>query len=516
MKRPKSFDVVVLGSGFAGSLIGSILTRHGLRVAIVDRGVHPRFAIGESSTPAADFLLEELCHQHGLKEVLPLSRYGSWKQAYPEVRRGCKRGFSYVWHGKGDEYRSTSDHCCELMVAASAQSSTADTQWYRPDVDQFLFNLAANEVEAIYQQTQLVSIRSQSIKPRWVLGLQSGTRVHTIHTQFVVDASGPGSFWIRSLQLDDLTSRIKTKTRAIYTHVNASCSTQDWLQSQGANCREFPYPFDLAAVHHLFTDGWMWQIGFDDNLTSLGFVVDMNRGQANVTDASDQTTWRELLLSRPALTQLYADCELAEMPGRPLLTGRLQRLLSQAAGVGWAALPFTVGFVDPLHSTGIAHTLSAVKRICDGLLLDDESSIRMAMAHYSQQLVREFLHIDQLIHGCYRSMIDFRLFTTWTMLYFAAATNFERRCRLGHYGGFLLADDDQFCGIVATCAGELEKILSSHEENAATDSDGHSSSLKQQKVEALIADCRELIQPYNHVGLFSPQQPNMYWYTAAK
>ena len=53
-------DVAIVGSGFAGSLTASCLARRGWRVALVERGRHPRFAIGESSTPLANLLLEEL------------------------------------------------------------------------------------------------------------------------------------------------------------------------------------------------------------------------------------------------------------------------------------------------------------------------------------------------------------------------------------------------------------------------------------------------------------------------
>jgi FADH2 O2-dependent halogenase len=52
------FDVLILGSSFSGSLLAWLLARRGLRVALIDRDRHPRFAIGESSTPVADLLLE--------------------------------------------------------------------------------------------------------------------------------------------------------------------------------------------------------------------------------------------------------------------------------------------------------------------------------------------------------------------------------------------------------------------------------------------------------------------------
>ncbi len=54
------FDIAVVGAGFAGSLLAMIAQRLGLRVILLERGHHPRFAIGESSTPLSNLLLEEL------------------------------------------------------------------------------------------------------------------------------------------------------------------------------------------------------------------------------------------------------------------------------------------------------------------------------------------------------------------------------------------------------------------------------------------------------------------------
>ena len=44
-------DVAVIGSGFGGSLTALALRARGQRVVLIERGRHPRFAIGESSTP---------------------------------------------------------------------------------------------------------------------------------------------------------------------------------------------------------------------------------------------------------------------------------------------------------------------------------------------------------------------------------------------------------------------------------------------------------------------------------
>ena len=53
-------EVAIVGSGFAGSLLARILAVLGYDVVLLERGRHPRFAIGESSTPLANLSLERI------------------------------------------------------------------------------------------------------------------------------------------------------------------------------------------------------------------------------------------------------------------------------------------------------------------------------------------------------------------------------------------------------------------------------------------------------------------------
>src|SRR5258706_13581068 len=93
-RMKNTFDIAILGSGFAGSMMSMIAARLGQSVLLIERGRHPRFAIGESSTPMANLLLEELETRYDLPRHLPLTQWGSWQEAYPHVGSGLKRGFS--------------------------------------------------------------------------------------------------------------------------------------------------------------------------------------------------------------------------------------------------------------------------------------------------------------------------------------------------------------------------------------------------------------------------------------
>ena len=128
----------IVGSGFAGSLTALALRRRGRRVALIERGRHPRFAIGESSTPLANLLLEELADRYDLPRIRPFSKWGTWQRDAADVACGLKRGFTFFFHRPGEPFADDAEHERQLLVAASPHDEIADTHWYRPDFDHAL------------------------------------------------------------------------------------------------------------------------------------------------------------------------------------------------------------------------------------------------------------------------------------------------------------------------------------------------------------------------------------------
>ena len=98
-------DLAIVGSGFGGSILAMIARRLGFRVMLLERGRHPRFAIGESASPLAGVLIEQLADRYDLPRLRPLSAFGTWQRTYPDVVCGLKRGFTYFKHETGQRYR---------------------------------------------------------------------------------------------------------------------------------------------------------------------------------------------------------------------------------------------------------------------------------------------------------------------------------------------------------------------------------------------------------------------------
>src|SRR5712675_117894 len=164
------FQVVVVGSGFAGSLMAMIAHRLGLATALVERGRHPRFVIGESSTPLANLLLEELADTYDLPQLRVFSKWGTWQRSRPDVGGGLKRGFTFFFHRPGEAFADDESHARQLMVAASPNDEIGDTHWYRPDFDLNLVR-EAEAAGAIYLDETSIDHVDLSTRPSL-----SGTR----------------------------------------------------------------------------------------------------------------------------------------------------------------------------------------------------------------------------------------------------------------------------------------------------------------------------------------------------
>ena len=77
----KRYHVAVIGSGLGGSACALVLAKLGYDVLLLERGSHPRFAIGESATPVMSKKIRFLGKKYGIPEFDELSTYDKIKQA---------------------------------------------------------------------------------------------------------------------------------------------------------------------------------------------------------------------------------------------------------------------------------------------------------------------------------------------------------------------------------------------------------------------------------------------------
>jgi len=432
------FDIAVIGSGFAGSLMAMIARRLGRSVVLIERGRHPRFAIGESSTPLANLLLEELARDYDLPALAPLSKWGTWQRTHPEIACGLKRGFTFFHHRFGEPWQAAADRHNELLVAASPHDGIADTHWFRADFDQFFARQAQKLGVELLEECALESADfSQSPA---VLAGQRGGKPLALRARFVVDASGPRGFLHRALGLKETPFDAMPPTEALYTHFT---DVKRW-DTLHPSSESPPYPVDDAAMHHVFDGGWIWVLRFNNGITSAG-VAATAKLAGELRFAEGAAAWDRLLARLPSVRGQFAEAG----PTQPFVHApRLSFRSAEAAGDGWALLPSAAGFVDPLLSTGFPLALLGVARLARVLRKEWKSpTLKAALADYSAQTLRELDATAALVGALYAQMSDFEVFRALTLLYFAAASFSETARRLEKpelASAFLLLDREDF------------------------------------------------------------------------
>lgn len=496
-------DVAVLGSGFAGSLAAWILAKQGRRVTLIEHGKHPRFAIGESSTPLADFKLHQIAQRHQLPELEPFCQYGSWKAAYPEITCGVKRGFAYFYHQPDTAFHAGHDSENQLLVTANSSQFTSDTHWLRSDVDGFFVQKAIDAGALYFDQSTIVE---QSSQGHHRLVIERGGKRHTIDAKFLLVATGNPQLWNGAMAIPSTGIMPRTHTRSIFAHFADVARFADVMASEGQSTSVHPFDCDQSALHHVFDGGWMWQLRFDDETTSVGFTWDAHRHPAD-TQATSKEVFTQWLDRFPSIKRQFTRAVIVRPDSQLRHVARLQHELRQAAGDNWALLPAAVGYSDPLFSTGIAHSLFAVDQLIHVLKdLDHPERLREGLHDYGRRMTAEIDLVDRIVSMAYRASSRFAQYVACTMTYFAAATTCEQALKDDPEGSkmpaFLLADRTDFLESLAA----IEHSLC----DASRNSVGEDADLRFEAV------AREALAPFNHVGLFEPETPRMYRYTAAK
>lgn len=435
----KHFQIVVVGSGFAGSLTAMIAHRLGLSVAMIERGRHPRFAIGESSTPLANLLLEEIADTYDLPFVRPLSKWGTWQKQVPQLACGLKRGFTFYHHAFGEIFTPDAKRQRQLLVGASPNETVADTHWYRPDFDHYLVQQAEKLGVTYWDETVLDGVCEESDLMR-LTGTRDGKPIE-ITADFVIDATGPRGFLHRTLKLPEKTLAGYPATQALFSHFQNVGTLPDNFSTTGQTP---PYPPEQSAVHHVFPGGWIWVLKFNNGITSAG-VAATDAAAYEMNFSEGETAWWRLLERLPSLIEIFRSAK----PVVPFV--HLPRLTFQSGtvtGSRWALLPSSAGFVDPLLSTGFPLTLLGITRI--GELLKSSwqrPAFQTGLTEYAERTTQELETASRLVGALYATMNRFELFKELSLLYFAAASYSETVRRLGKpelAKGFLLCGHPEF------------------------------------------------------------------------
>lgn len=459
------FDWIVLGSGFAGALMARIGATMGYRVALLEKQRHPRFAIGESSSPLANVLLESLSEEFELDDLKSFSSWTRWRESNPQIPCGLKRGFSFFKHVPNQSWEFSAKN--EWLISASPHDGLADTHWFREALDENWTHKAQLAGVTYLDQFNITSIHDLDERYWKICGARN-EETQNLEARWLIDATGPRGILSKIFSLNETALPAYPKTAGIFNHFK-NVKLWENCHPHFKNHTATPFPVDDAAAHHVFPGGWMWILRFNNGVISSGISLNEEGRRVHRADKlSPEELWSNVLNAYPSLKEMFEDAEpLQPWRRHDPLPYCTKTIAGSSGSKMWTLLPSAASFVDPLLSTGFPLTLLGIERLAKIAKMakapKDSSSdwvteIQKHLLEYQSQTLNESESAAALVGAMLSNLDNFEIFKNLSRFYFVAASYMETMRRLKRpelASGFLLCNDQKY---VSNMMGFIESL----------------------------------------------------------
>jgi FADH2 O2-dependent halogenase len=405
----EKYDVAVLGSGIGGAVLSAILGRQGFRVLLLEKGTHPRFAVGEAMQPQSSMLMWILGERFDVPEIANIS---STDRILQNVTKNCgvKKTFGFLYHEEGKRQDQAQAH----LLIPPATPLVSESHLFRQDIDHYLVK-AAIKYGADYRDrtdVQDIAFNDDGV----VLRTDTGEE---FHARYLVDGTGHKSMVANKFGLREGAPELRTQSRTIFTHMTGFKRYDDTLtpeENPGLSRGYYE-----GTLHHMIDGGWFWIIRFDNvpgsesNLTSVGLTLDM-RKYPQRNDITPEEEFNEIVARYPSIaTHLEGGVAVRPWVG----TGRLQFSATDSAGPRCFLMSHAHGFIDALYSRGMINTFEQIHalapRLIQALRDDDFSPERF---DYPRRLQSAMLKDnDRMVFNSFRSFAAFDTWNAWLRLW---------------------------------------------------------------------------------------------------
>ncbi|MEM8643107.1 MAG: tryptophan 7-halogenase [Cyanobacteria bacterium P01_G01_bin.54] len=413
-EKNKSFDVVIIGSGLAGSLLAIVLARHNVRVALIDKNAHPRFAIGEAMTPDTDLMMTILSHQYSVPEINHISSFENICKYISPSSCGLKRSFNFMYHRSGE--KQNLEETNKLGVEPSSHL-------FRQEIDFYMAKIAAKYGVELLENTTIsdLDINSEGVR----VEIQGG---ETLKASYIVDASGYNSVLSQKFNSRENPTRFKTQSRSLFTHMTGVKHYDDCISETNQD-GIFWYQ---GTLHHIFDGGWMWVIPFNNHeksenpMCSVGINFDIRKFPK--TEVSADREFKDFLAQFPDIAAQFKDASPAR---KWISTGRLQYSSHSCTGERYYLLPHATGFIDALYSFGLVNSCTIIIPLA-ARLMEALSTGNYAVEPFREleQLQQKLLdYNDELVNCSYISFENYNLWDAWRRIWHLGS--FMRQTKAG-------------------------------------------------------------------------------------
>lgn len=303
-------DVVVVGGGPAGSSTATFLAKAGWKVTLLEREKFPRDHVGESLLPGSLPVLEQL-------GVLPEVEAAGFLK---------KWGATMVWGADKEPW--------SWRFKETNQQYPHAYQVWRPQFDQILLENSRKHGVSVIEGVHVNRVVFKNDRAVGVRYKDAAGAEGRLDARYVVDASGQSGLIGRSLRLRK--PEPDFRNLAIYGYFTSMA--------------RLPDPDENNIFIEAFEQGWAWNIPLHNDRTSVGVVMDSQKGQEMLQGAEPERVFLDLLSKTERTAEMLKGATLI---ASPTITKDWSYHSTNVAGPGYVMVGDAACFIDPLFSSGV-------------------------------------------------------------------------------------------------------------------------------------------------------------------
>jgi flavin-dependent dehydrogenase len=314
-ERDYDADVIIIGGGPAGSSLGTLLAKDGLKTIILEKDIHPRDHVGESLTPSTNLVFKQLGMLDKLNDAGFIHKPGTgWNAPRSPLWKFIEIWlFEYPIPGGPQPftYNLERDALDTIMIRHAHESGAKVLQGVKVE-------------NVIFEEGRAVGVRVQ-VTDGWERDL---------YAKVIVDASGRRCMMANQLKMKHKDPRF-----------NQFC-IYSWFEG----VTEPPERYKGFTLFYFLgmNQGWTWHIPLRNGRTSMGIVLDKEDFQKSGKEPEE--FFYSLVKRNATFTEAMKDAVRV----RPWwIEGDYSYKIDRFSGPGWLLIGDALRFVDPIFSSGV-------------------------------------------------------------------------------------------------------------------------------------------------------------------